>query len=345
MQMSKIHFLPVRHGDAFIIECSQRDAHGLVVIDGGPMGCGHILQNKLNELGLPDLMVLTHYDDDHIGGILQLVGTCLDDNVTLAKEVWANCADYIEVAESKSTNAKQGVALSMKLNELKEKYGMIWRDDLFEGFKADMPFASIEVVSPTDTIRRMVIKKQEEEGQQLLKASQMNIENLKKPFNELSEYIPQEPNLKNDNELANASSIAFILKCDDLSILMLGDCYPQNVERYLRRNGYSEDNPLVVDFVKISHHGSRNNTSNSLLDIIRCYKFIISTNGGNYRSNHPDRITIAHILCHPKRDRVAKVHLYFNHKKELIEANGAPFLNDGECKEWNFEIHDNITEL
>ena len=116
--MSKIHFLPVRHGDAFIIECTQGDAHGLIVIDGGPMGCGHILQKKLKELGTPDLMVLTHYDDDHIGGILQLVGTCLDDNVILAKEVWANCAGYVEMAESKSTNAKQGVALSVKLNEL-----------------------------------------------------------------------------------------------------------------------------------------------------------------------------------------------------------------------------------
>ena len=30
---------------------------------------------------------------------------------------------------------------------------------------------------------------------------------------------------------------------------------------------------------------------------------------------------------------------------ELIEANGAPFLNEGECEKWNFEVHDNITEL
>ena len=237
------------------------------------------------------------------------------------------------------------MALSVKLNELKEKHGIIWRDDLSEGFEKDLPFASIEVVSPPETIRRMVIKKQEEEGQQLLNASQMNTDNLQKSITELAEYMPKEPDLNKDTELANASSIAFILKCDDLSILMLGDCYPQNVERYLRGKGYSEENPLVVDFVKISHHGSRNNTSNSLLDIIRCDKFIISTNGGKCRSNHPDRITIAHILCHPERNMDTKVHLYFNYKKELIEANGAAFLNDEEYKEWNFEIHDNITEL
>lgn len=343
--MSKIYFLPARHGDAFIIECTQGDAHGLVVIDGGPMSCGHILQKKLKELGTPDLMVLTHYDDDHIGGILQLVGTCLDDNVTLAKEIWANCAGYVEMAEDKSTNAKQGVTLSVKLNELKKKHGITWRDNLSEGFKANQPFANIEVVSPPEAIRKMVIKLQKEEGQQLLKASQMNADNLKKSIDELAEYIPKEPNLNKDTELANASSIAFILKCDDLSILMLGDSYPQNVERYLRGKGYSEENPLDVDFVKISHHGSRNNTSNSLLDIIRCDKFIISTNGGKCRTHHPDRITIAHILCHPKRNIDTKIHLYFNYKLKLIEANGAPFLNKGECEKWNFEVHDNITEL
>lgn len=78
--MSKIYFLPVKHGDAFIIECVRGDTQGLVVVDGGPRSCGFELKRKLNELGTPDLMVLTHYDEDHIGGILQLVDTCLDDN-------------------------------------------------------------------------------------------------------------------------------------------------------------------------------------------------------------------------------------------------------------------------
>ena len=66
--MSKIYFLPVKHGDAFIIECVRGDTQGLVVVDGGPRSCGFELKRKLNELGTPDLMVLTHYDEDHIGG-------------------------------------------------------------------------------------------------------------------------------------------------------------------------------------------------------------------------------------------------------------------------------------
>ena len=69
--MSKIHFLQVKYGDAFVIECSKSGNLGVVVVDGGPTGCGYVLQNKLKEIGTPDLLVLTHYDDDHIGGILQ----------------------------------------------------------------------------------------------------------------------------------------------------------------------------------------------------------------------------------------------------------------------------------
>lgn len=344
--MSKIYFLPVKHGDAFIIECYRGTAHGLVVVDGGPRCCGFELKRKLNELGTPDLMVLTHYDEDHIGGILQLVDTCLDDNTIPAKEVWANCAGYVEVAASKCTTAAQGVLLSVRLNELAKQHGMVWRDDLHEGAEVDRLFASIEVVSPTADIMKMTIKKQEEEARQLLNATSKDTKDLEKSLDELAKDIPQKPNLEKNNELANASSIAFILTCDNLSILMLGDSYPQNVEKYLREvKGYSEEKPLVVDFVKVSHHGSKNNTSNSLLDIIQCDKFIISTNGGKGRSNHPDRTAIAHILCHPKRNVDTKVHLYFNHKMELIEANGIPFFNNGECEKWNFEVHDNITEL
>ena len=345
--MSKIHFLPVKHGDAFVLECSKEKNHGIIVVDGGPTGCGYVLQNTLNDSGTPDLMVLTHYDDDHIGGILQMINTCRDDNTIPAKEVWANCAGYAKVADNKTTSAKQGVKLSVILNEMAQKSEMRWRDDICEGNVIVYPFATIEVLSPTNEVLGKVIKKQVEEGKRFLRASQKNTENLRKPLNELANHIPSEPDLTGgSDELANASSIAFVLRCDGFSILMLGDSYPQNVEKYLREiKGYSEDNPLEVDYVKVSHHGSRNNTSNSLLDIIKCNNYLISTNGGKNDSNHPDRIAIAHLLCHPRRNKDKKIHLYFNHKLDLIERVGAKFLNEGENETWNFEIHENVTEI
>lgn len=344
--MSKIHFLPVKHGDAFIVECNRGDHKGIVVVDGGPCGCSYILSKKIKELGVPDLLVLTHYDEDHIGGILQWIKQCLDDGITPYKKIWANCAGYVEFNASLRTSATDGAKLSKHLNELM-KQGLEWKDDLFEGYKEDLSFATIEVISPTEAVRNMVVNKQEDEGKQIFQtaATQRSNTDLEKTFEELVTYDPKQPNLAKNDELANASSIAFILRCDKLSILMLGDSYPHNVEIYLRSVGYSEERPLEVDYVKVSHHGSRNNTSNNLLDIIKCNKYLVSTNGGKGKSNHPDRTAIAHILCHPKRDLKEKIQLIFNHEIKLIEKNGAPFLKSGECEIYNFEILENINEI
>ena len=350
--MSRIHFLPVKNGDSFVIECDKGNQHGVVVVDGGPTGYGKVLQSKVEETGIPDLLVLTHYDEDHIGGLTQYINSCVAKGESPAKEVWANCAGYVEVEEPVMTKSiVQGVKLSELLNRESRMRGMAWRDDVVEGIDKDFPFASIEVVSPTPEVRELVIQKQKEEGlkqqakaKSLDKEAVVEVDDLTIPLEILAKGAVKAPNLKKSNELANAASIAFILRCDGLSILMLGDGYPHNVEAYLRKKGYSEDNPLEVDFVKVAHHGSMNNTSNELLDIIKCNRFIIPTNGEKH--GHPDRAAIAHILCHPGRDRQEKVHLYFNCGLDVITGyRGKPFVNDGEQETWNFEIHDNVTEL
>ena len=345
--MSKIHFLPVKNGDSFVIECDKGNQHGVVVVDGGPTGYGEVLLSKVEETGIPDLLVLTHYDEDHIGGLTQYINACIAKGVFPAKEVWANCAGYVEVDEPVMTKSiTQGVKLSELLSRLSKTGEMQWRDDVEEGIDTDYPFASIEVVSPTPEVRGMVIEKQEEEGkktQMPMRAKKIEIDELTIPLEVLAKGAVKEPNLKKSNELANAASIAFILRCDGLSILMLGDGYPHNVEAYLRQKGYSEENPLEVDFVKVAHHGSMNNTSNELLDIIKCNHFIIPTNGEKH--HHPDRTAIAHILCHSKRNLDEKVHLYFNCGLDELVGNAGAFINDGEQETWNFEMHEKATEL
>ena len=344
--MSKIHFLPVKYGDSFVIECDREDRHGVVVVDGGPTGYGKVLQEKVDETGIPDLLVLTHYDDDHIGGLTQYINACIAKGVSPAKEVWANCAGYVEVEDPLETKSVlQGVKLSEVLNRQSRMSGMVWRDDIVEGIDKNYPFASIEVVSPTPEVHDLVIEKQVEEGaKQKMKSKKMEVDELRIPLEELAKDSPKAPNLKTPSELANAASIAFILRCDGLSVLMLGDCYPHNVEAYLRNKGYSEENPLEVDFVKVAHHGSKHNTSNELLDIVKCNHYIISTNGEKF--GHPDRTSLAHILCHPGRDRNEKVHLYFNcGLDDLVGNKGRAFVNDGEQETWNFEMHEKATEL
>ncbi len=345
--MGRIRILQVQYGDAIIIECSRGDFMGVIVVDGGPTTSSDYFLDALSDLLAIDLMVLTHYDEDHIGGILSLVYDCLDKQAPLpVKEIWANCAQYVPMVGSTRTSPGQGVDLAKYLTEFVANSDLVWRDRISEGYCSNnIHFAEIEVVSPTVDMLNMAIKKQKVEDGAPTKATARTNTDLQTSLDDLAKNNTKAPDLTKDSQLANAASIAFILRSDEFSVLMLGDCYPQNVEAYLRGKGWSEDHPLEVDFVKVSHHGSRNNTSNGLMDIIKCNKFIISTNGGDGRYAHPDRETFAHILCHPKRNKEERIHFYLNYSLEEITTNGASFLNVGEKEQYNFEIHENTTEL
>ncbi len=345
--MSKIHFLQVKHGDSFVIECDKGGNHGIIAVDGGPKGYGKVLDAKIQELGVPDLMVLTHYDDDHIGGLTQYVQSRMREGQAPAKETWANCKGWPNVEDTEmplTRSITQGVNLARVLETCVDAFGMRWNSAVSEGLVQDFPFASIEVISPTEEVMGIVLEKQAEQAAKTpMRAKKMEIDELRIPLEKLAEEEPKAPNLNTASELANAASIGMIVRCDDLSILMLGDCYPHNAEAYLRSKGYSEENPLVVDYVKVAHHGSKHNTNNSFLDIIRCNHYIISTDGDKFK--HPDRASIAHILCHPNRNREETVHLYFDYPFDQLVTNRGAFLNDGELEQWNAVLHDNVAEL
>lgn len=125
---------------------------------------------------------------------------------------------------------------------------------------------------------------------------------------------------------------------------MLGDVMACDVYNYLTNKKYSVENPLEIDYVKVSHHGSKYNISNKLLDIIRCNNYIISTNGGFGNAYHPDRETIAKILYHPKRDLGSTIHLYFNYTLDEIGKRTLLF-KEGEIELANSVVHENVLEL
>ena len=165
--MSKIHFLQVKHGDSFVIECDKGGNHGIIAVDGGPKGYGKVLDAKIQELGVPDLMVLTHYDDDHIGGLTQYVQSRMREGQAPAKETWANCKGWPNVEDTEmplTRSITQGVNLARVLETCVDAFGMRWNAAVCEGFVQEFPFASVEVISPTEEVMDIVIEKQAEQA-------------------------------------------------------------------------------------------------------------------------------------------------------------------------------------
>ncbi len=106
--------------------------------------------------------------------------------------------------------------------------------------------------------------------------------------------IYQKENFNEDKDKVNGSSIAFILEFYEKKFLFLADAHPSIIEEGLKQYVENKSEKIHFDAVKISHHGSTNNTSVELLNMISCDKFILCTNGAKFE--HPDDETIARII-------------------------------------------------
>ncbi|MBS7821457.1 MBL fold metallo-hydrolase [Wohlfahrtiimonas chitiniclastica] len=98
-----------------------------------------------------------------------------------------------------------------------------------------------------------------------------------------------------DTSVTNGSSISFILEYDNRKVLFLGDSHPSIIEESLKKI-YSEE-VIWFDAIKVSHHGSKNNTSPSLLALIDSDCYFISTNSNKFE--HPDFETLVRIINRP----------------------------------------------
>lgn len=349
MDKSTLHFLPAEHGDAFIIHSFKGEHEGYLVIDGGPklLKSANFVTKQIEQLPCIDLMILTHHDDDHIGGLLHYINKHQNDNIFPVHLIWVNCARYKDFQTDTNLSPNQANKLANILIGIEKRNSIQWRDYIYVGSSCPIvPFAKFEFISPTkEVFDRYIIEYQKNIGEEVssgtdLAARRSDYINI--DLETLATRSKDEPILNNYKQLANAASMAFIIECDGLKVLMLGDSFPQFIipclRQLLEQKGVEK---LKVDYVKVSHHGSRNNINNELLDLIDCCNFIISTNGGNPGSKHPDRETLANILCHKGRNREETVHFYFNHRLTSIQRRIGSFLfNEGEKEKYNYVIHE-----
>ena len=122
-----------------------------------------------------------------------------------------------------------------------------------------------------------------------------NIDNLKKDF-KINELIMEGKDININNihliyydlgyhENDNDNSLVYFINIDNYAFLFTGDI-SKNIDRILV-DKYINNNH--IDFLKVSHHGSKTGTSTYLLENILAKYAIISTSG---QYNHPHKETI-----------------------------------------------------
>lgn len=182
---SYIEILKACHGDAFVVHAYKGDNTGIIVIDGGPDQSRIAVNRKLSSFQWIDLMILTHYDHDHISGINTYVSQHLNDEIFPVKEVWANCAKSISVSAGSNVSFPEASTLSKVLEDVKKRnHGFIWRSDIVSGQWHNLGYADIYVIGPSSGIREMCQQKYEAETK--TDVSGVKIDNSDKTLEELA---------------------------------------------------------------------------------------------------------------------------------------------------------------
>lgn len=176
---------------------------------------------------------------------------------------------------STDTSVRQAVDF---VNLVKDKG--IWDESIIKSLDSYTMFGlEIVILSPNDEKLKALLTKWEKEDDSLDTSGENDYAKT------LKEHANQD-DFSEDNSIPNGSSISFLIRENKKNYLFLSDSHPSVIVESLSELGFDKDNPLNLELVKISHHGSKYNTSSELLQLLDTEKFIFSSNGDLHKLPH-----------------------------------------------------------
>lgn len=345
----KINFLKAFNGDAIHILYKHNGKDINIVIDSGSSKAYEEeeqippyeiidgeFKNLINSLKIKkqiiNLLIMTHVDDDHIGGVLKWMES-EEFDINMIERVWFNSGKLINeyftnlkttknvpvlklnIFESLKTSISDGVSFEEKIKGIGNSK-LIKADDIYDEKELGAKFL---ILSPSDENLKKLLTKWKDEEPDSLKTS------IPSEYKKTLKMLLEEDKDKYDSTVHNGSSIAFILEIQNKKLLFLADSFHITIVESMKRLGICS---FDVDLVKISHHGSKYNTSNKLLEKINCKKYVIST---SLYGGRPHKVTIARIIHNNPNCEI-----YLNYKKEIEHKM---FISD-DYIDYKFSIHD-----
>jgi hypothetical protein len=322
----ELTFLDARQGDAIWVRWGEGRQ---LLVDMGTSGTGRALAERFRALPEDqrafELLVVTHVDTDHIGGVLTgLVDPAEPVPVTFA-DVWFNGWEHLnglvpadERSPLEPMGGVQGELLTTWLRD------HAWNDAFGRGavVRTDTTLPSVElpdglkitVVAPVqERLADLVPEWQLAVAAALEKGTLTDVSPGLEPMgpstaptleSALDLALLSEDPFKVDGSKANAASIALVLEHDGKRALLTGDATASELLGGLALLGAGGRVPL--DLVKLPHHGSRNNVSRELVQAVDCRLWVFSSDGTTFR--HPDAIAVSRVV----RDSGTQPHLVFN---------------------------------
>lgn len=210
-----------------------------------------------------DALILTHVDNDHIGGVLSL----LRQDVKLPfKEVWMNVEGQV-ITGDVPLSVRQNNEVCVRLI----KQGIPIRP-IMAGTVYEIDGATFHVIAP----------------KKLYQTNQTG----DIPLGHHSDYgisigkLQGIPLTKKDNSINNRNSAVIIFEYEERRLLFTGDAWSEDIIAGL------DEKPQYFDLVKMPHHGAVGNISEEWPAHIKTENVLICTDG----IAHPDKHTIAKLV-------------------------------------------------
>jgi len=333
----EFNFLAAGKGDSILIFIDEKT----LLIDGGDnFEIISLPMNKIKKSGRNiDLMILTHQDDDHIRGLLQMLR--IKPYRSIVRNIWFNSFEYDNIFAFDSL-VNTSTRKAIKFYEFVYKMKLENSDFKYESYISTknnlpntyLPHTKINVLSPTPEKLKVLEKKYLAEKEKVTLQKQTSKGSIKNA-EVIEELYPKKIN--KDSSVTNGSSIAFILTYKNkYNFLLLGDAHIDVIVSSLINMRFSKKHKFKFDFVKLSHHGSIKNINQDFLNIIETKIFVILTNGAQH--NHPDPETLSFIILNPERNLTDKITFIFNYKSVMQKFIKLPAFNKYNMSKYNFSF-------
>lgn len=327
----KIKFLKAGTGDCTIINHNSKN----ILIDGGNEST--YLISEYYEIKLRnekiDFLIVTHHDDDHIKGILDLFREIetrneepfIDNVIFNSPRKILNKIEKID--ESNLLSYKQAHELE---NYLIQHPNIRWETSLnVEGLsnKVNEIFndqnLTIKIFSPSEEILE---KYASNKGVYLTSDYRCD---WNSPLSALIKTIDDK---SQDTSFSNKTSIVLLLKYKESNYLFTGDVTPFRLNDILDEIR-DQSESVNFELIKLPHHASYRSLNSEILNKINCRNFIVSTNSKKHYL--PNKKAILKILNNRKSNDI--INFFFNYGEVINNLK----ISKTEEKKYNLNLISN----
>jgi len=321
-----IEALEAKHGDCLLLQYGSADTPSYILVDGGP---SQVFQKTLRQR-LQDIMddrqleqlpirlaMVSHIDDDHINGILDLLdtmATAQNENAPIPYRIdalWHNGFDdilgnethelqsvlaaSIEAALTSSTAADvpslrhESALVLASVNQgrqLRDKAKLL-------GIPVNKPYQGL-VALPLDGAPSIKLDGDDAIELQVLGPRLERAQALREEWDkQIKKSGVARSAAFTDDSVFNLASIIALVTVGGKRALLTGDARGDDIIAGLKQAGLLTNGSIMLDLLKLPHHGSDRNVSTSFFRQVKARKYLVSGDG---KHGNPEIATLKMLL-------------------------------------------------